>query len=142
MLNTWVRCFLHLSKQKHLYLCCHSYYDTIKHIFLDSIYVKQLCNPLRLFLKNDISLPILTSQTIFGFINGIESIASKIRNNMLLMFKLHFCKSREVGTLELGRLMNEKNKVKLLIKKSAQNDVAKLRRYNNKLEKAHKTIKI
>ena len=61
---------------------------------------------------------------------------------MLLMFKLHFCKSREVGTLELGRLMNEKNKVKLLIKKSAQNDVAKLRRYNNKLEKTHKTIKI
>ena len=41
---------------------CHSYDETIKHIFLECICVKQLWNHLRLFLKNDISLPILTPQ--------------------------------------------------------------------------------
>ena len=42
-----------------LYSFCHSYDETIKHIFLECIYGKQLWNHLRLFLTNDISLPIL-----------------------------------------------------------------------------------
>ena len=46
---------------------CHSCDETIKHIFLECICVKQLCNNLILFLTNDIPLPILTPQTaIFG----------------------------------------------------------------------------
>ena len=68
----------------------HSYDETIKHIFLECIYVKQLWNHLRLFLTNDISLPIPTPQTaIFGFINGIESNVYKINNHILLLFQLH-----------------------------------------------------
>ena len=60
---------------------CHSYDETIKHIFLECICVKQLWNHLRLFLTNDISFPILTPQTaIFGFINGIENSVYKITN--------------------------------------------------------------
>ena len=52
---------------------CHSHDETIKDIFLEWIWAKQLWNHLRLLLTNDISLPILTPQTaIFGFINGIE----------------------------------------------------------------------
>ena len=103
---------------------CHSYDETIKHIFLECIYVKQLWNHLRLFLTNDISLPILTPQTaIFGFINGIENNVYKIKNHMLLIFKLHVYKSRERGTLELSRLINEIKKAKLLEKNSAQNHV-------------------
>ena len=43
---------------------CHSYDETIKHIFLECIYVKQMWNHLRLFLTSDISLPILTPQTV------------------------------------------------------------------------------
>ena len=75
---------------------CHSYDETIKHIFLECICVKQLWNHLRLFLMNDISLPILTPQTaIFGFINGIENSVYKITNDILLIFKLHVYKSRE-----------------------------------------------
>ena len=63
---------------------CHSYDETIKHIFLECICVKQLWNHLRLFLMNDISLPILTPQTaIFGFINGIENSVYKITNHIL-----------------------------------------------------------
>ena len=97
---------------------CHSYDETIKHIFLECICVKQLWNHLRLFLMNDISLPILTPQTaIFGFINGIENSVYKITNHILLIFKLHVYKSRERGSLELSRLRNEM-KVKLLEKKS------------------------
>ena len=50
------------------------YDENIKHMFLECICVKQLWNHLRLFLTNDISLSILTPQTvIFGFINGIEN---------------------------------------------------------------------
>ena len=97
----------------------HSYDETIKHMFLEWICVKQLWNHLRLFLTNDISLPILTPQTaIFGFINGIENSVYKITNHILLIFKLYVYKSRETGTLELSRLINEINKVKLLEKKN------------------------
>ena len=87
---------------------CHSYDETIKHIFLECIYVKQLWSHLRLFLTNDISLSILTPQTaIFGFISGIENNVYKIKNHIVLIFKLHVYKSRERGTLELSRLINE-----------------------------------
>ena len=69
---------------------CHSYDETIKHIFLECICVKQLWNHLRLFLMNDISVPILTPQTaVFDFINGIENGVYKITNDILLIFKLH-----------------------------------------------------
>ena len=127
----------------HLCSFCHSYDETIKHIFLECICVKQLWNHLRLFLTNDISFPILTPQTaIFGFINGIENSVYKITNYILLIFKLHVYKSREKGILELSRLINEIKKVKLLEKKSAQNHVRKLEQYNIKWEKTHRTIKI
>ena len=43
---------------------CHSCDETIKHIFLECIYVKKLWNHLRFFLMN-ISLPMLTPQTEF-----------------------------------------------------------------------------
>ena len=122
---------------------CHSYDETIRYVFLECICVKQLRNHLRLFLMNDISLPILTPQTaIFGFINRIENSVYKITNHILLIFKLHVYKSRERGILELSRLINEIKKVKLLEKKSAQNHVRKLEQYNIKWEKTHRTIKI
>ena len=96
-----------------------------------------------MFLTNDIYLPILTPQTaIFGFINGIENSVYKIINHVLLIFKLHVYQSRERGTLELSRLMNEIKKVKLQEKKIAQNHVKKLEQYNIKWEKTHRTIKI
>ena len=47
------------------------------------------------------------------------------------------------GVLDLtlqATLMNEINKVKLLQKNSAQNDVRKLEEYNINWEKAHETI--
>ena len=92
---------------------------------------------------NDISLPILTPQTaIFGFINRIENSVYKITNHILLIFKLHVYKSRERGILGLSRLINEKKKVKLLEKNSAQNLVRKLEQYNIKWKKTHRTIKI
>ena len=78
---------------------------------------------------NDISLPILTSQTvIFGFLNGIENRVYKITNHILLIFKLDAYKSRERegGILELIRLINKIKKVKLLEKKSAQNHARRL----------------
>ena len=91
--------FREKCKQKHLCSFCHSYDETIKHIFLECIFVKQLWNHLRLFLTNDISLPILRPQTaIFGFINGIENNVCKITNHIILIFKLHVYKSRERGT--------------------------------------------
>ena len=96
---------------------CHSYDETIKHIFLECMRVKQLWNHLKLFLTNDIFLNILTPQiAIFGFINGIENNVYKITNHILLNFKLHIYKSRERGTLELNRLINEIKKVKVLEK--------------------------
>ena len=126
---------------------CHSYDETIKHIFLECICVKQLWNHLRLFLTNNISLPILTPQTaIFGFINGIENNVYKITSHILLIFKLHVCKGRERGTLELRRLINEIKKVKRLEKKFSQNPVRKLEQYNIKWEtniknsQSHKVI--
>ena len=92
---------------------------------------------------NDISIPILTIQTvIFGLINGIENNVYKITNRLLLIFKLHVCKSRERDTLELSRLIIEIKKVKLLEKNSGQNHVRKLGQYNIKWEKTHRTIKI
>ena len=122
---------------------CHSCLETIKHIFLECICVKQLWNHLRLFLTNDISLPILTPQTvILGFTNGIVSNVYKITNHILLIFKLHVYKSRESSILELSKLIKEIKKVKLLEKNSAQNHVKKLEQYNIKWEKIHRTIKI
>ena len=100
---------------------CHSYDETIKHLFLEYVCVKQLRNHLSLFLTNDISLPILTA--IFGFMNGIENSVYKITNHILLIFKLHVYKCRTRGTLELSRLINEIKEVKLLEKKSVQNHV-------------------
>ena len=124
-----------------LYSFCHSYDETIKHIFLECICVKQLRNHLRLFLMN-ISLPILTPQTaIFSFINGIENSLYKITNHIFLIFKLHVCKSRERGILELSRLINEIKKVTLLETKSAQNHVRKLEQYKIKWEKTQRAIK-
>ena len=96
-----------------------------------------------MFLTNAISLPILTPQTaIFGFINRIENSVYKITNHILLIFKLYVYKSRETGTLELSRLINEIKKVKLLEKKLAQNHERKLEQYNIKWEKTHRTIEI
>ena len=46
-------------------------------------------------------------------INGIENNVYKIKTHILLIFKLHVYKSRERGTLELSRLINEIKKVKL-----------------------------
>ena len=75
---------------------CHPYDETIKHIFLECICVKQLWDYLRLFLTIDISLPKLTPPTaIYGFINGIENNVCKIINHIILIFKLHFYKNRE-----------------------------------------------
>ena len=126
-----------------LCLVCHLYEETIKHIFLECIFIKQLWNHLRLFLTKDISLPILTPQTaIFGFNDGTESNDYKIKNHILLIFKLHVYKIRERGTLELSRLINEIKKVKLLEKNSSQNHVRKLEQYIIKWEKTHRTIKI
>ena len=125
--------FTFSKRQTPLCSFCHSCDETIKHIFLECICVKQLWNHLRLFLTNDISLPILTPQTaIFGFTNGIENNVYKITNHILLIFKVHdfesdlIIKSRERGTLELSRLIKEIKKVKLLEKNSAQNHVRKL----------------
>ena len=116
---------------------CHLYDETIKHIFLECIYVKQLWNHLRLFLTNDTSLPIITPQTaIFRVINRIENNVYKTKNRILLIFKLHVYKCRE------SRLINEIKKVKLLEKNSAQNHVRKLEQYNIKWEKTHRAIKI
>ena len=81
-----------------------------------------------------ISLPRLAPQTaIFGFTNGIENNVYEITSHILLIFKLHVYKSREKGTLELSRLINEIEKVKLL---------RKLEEYNTKWEKTHRTMKI
>ena len=122
---------------------CHSRDETIKHIFLECMCVKQLWNHLRLFLTNDISFPILTPQTaIFGFANKIEDNVYKITNHILLILKLHVYKSRERGTLELSTLIKEIKKVKLLEKNSAQNHVRKLEQYNIKREKTHTTMQI
>ena len=100
---------------------CHSYDETVKHIFLERVCVKPLWNHLRLFLTNDICLPVLMPQTtIFGFISGIENSVYKITNHILLIFKLHIYKSRERGTLELNRLINEIKKIKLLEKRSCK----------------------
>ena len=126
-----------------LFSFCHSYDETINHIFFECICVKQLWNQLRLCLTNDSFLPLLTPQTaILGLINGIENNVYKITNHILLTFKLHVYKSRERGTLELSRLINEIKKVKLLEKNSAQNHVRKLEQYNIKWEKTHRAIKI
>ena len=118
---------------------CHSCDETVKHIFLECMYVKQLWNHSRFFLMNDASLP---QTAIFGSTNGIENNVYKITNHILLIFKLHVYKSRERGTLELSRLINEIKKVKVLEKNSAQNNVRKLEQYNIKWEKTHRTIKI
>ena len=94
---------------------CHSYDETIKHIFLflEWTCVKWLWNHLRLFLTNDISLPILAPQTaIFGFINGTENNVYKITNHILLILKVHVYKSRERDTLDLSRFINKCNKKK------------------------------
>ena len=132
-----------MAKQKHL--CVYSVIHAMRllNIFLECICVKQLWNHLRLFLTNDISLPILTPQTvIFGFTNGIENNIYKITNHILLIFRLHVYKSREKGIFELSRLINEIKKVKLLEKNSVQNHVRKLEQCNIKWEKTLKTIKI
>ena len=113
--------------KKPLCLFCHSYDETIKHISFECICVKQLWNYFRFFLTTDISRPILTPQTaFFGFINGIENNVYKIKNHILLIFKLRVYKNRERGTSELSRLVDEIKKVKLLGKKSDQNHVRKL----------------
>ena len=114
--------------------------ETILHIFLECICVKQLWNHLRLFLTKKISLPILTLQTAIS--NGIENNVYKITNHILLIFKIHVYKSRESGTLELCRLISEIKKVKLLEKNSAQNHLRKPEQHNIKWEKTHRTIKI
>ena len=69
---------------------------------------------------------------ILSFINGIENNVYKIANHILLILKLYVHKSRERGTLELSRLINEIKKVKLLEKNSAQNHVRELEQYNIK----------
>ena len=46
--------------QSPLFSFCHSYDETIKHIFLECICFKQQWNHLRLSLMNDIFLPVLT----------------------------------------------------------------------------------
>ena len=81
---------------------------------------------MRLFLTNDISLLKVTLQTaIFGFINGIENNVYTITDHILLIFKLQVYEIRERDNLDLSRLIN---------------DVKKLERYNNKLEKTHRTL--
>ena len=86
---------------------CHSYDDTIKHMFL-WICFKQLWSHFRLFLMNDISLSRLTPQSvIFVFINRIENSVYKITNHILLIFKLHVYETRE---REIKRNKNYKKK--------------------------------
>ena len=60
----------------------------------------------------------------------------------LSLFKVHIYKSRERGTLELGRLINKIKKVKVLEINSAQNNERKLKQNNINWEKTHRTIKI
>ena len=55
---------------------CHSYDETIQHIFLECICVRQLWSHLRLFLTNNNSLPILTPQTV------IFGFVNRIENNV------------------------------------------------------------
>ena len=71
---------------------CHSYDETIKHIFLEHHKLPFL------FLLTEL-------KTVY-----------KITNHILLILKLHVYKSRERGILELRRLINEIKKVKQLEK--------------------------
>ena len=122
---------------------CHSYDETTKHIFLECMCLKQLWNYLRLLLTNAISLPILTPETAnFGFIDGIENSVYKITNYILSIFKLQIYKSRERGTLELSRLINEIKKIKLLEKKISPKLAGKLGKHHIKWEKTRRTMKI
>ena len=75
--------------------------------------MKQLWYHLRLFLTNDISLPITPQTAIFGFTNGIENNVYKITSHILLIFKLHVYESRERSTLELSKVnkWNKENKI-------------------------------
>ena len=92
----------HVSKNS---LCCFWHIsgiasETMKHIYLECLCVKQLWNHSRLFLTNDIFLPTQTPQTvIFGFIKGIKNNIYKITNDILSIFKIHVYKSRKRGTL-------------------------------------------
>ena len=106
-----------------------------------------MCNPtvksFKIVSKEWFLFSNTTPQTaIFGFINRIKNNVYKIRNHILLIFKLFVHKNRERGTLELSRLINGTKEVKLVEKNSAQNDVTKLEQYNIKWEKIHRKIQI
>ena len=129
ILHNIISFYLWQNKNTSMRSFYHSYGETIKHVFLECICVKQLWNYLKLFLTNDISLPILTLQTaIFGFINRTEGNVSKVKKYILLIFELLVYKSRERGSLELSRLIYEIKKVKLLDKNSVQTYFRKLER--------------
>ena len=71
---------------------CHSYDETINHTFLECICVKKLWIHLRLFLRNDISLPIQRHKLSFLVLLTKLKNVYKITNHILLIFNLRLQK--------------------------------------------------
>ena len=83
------------------------------HIFHECDSVKCLWSDLVHFFQNSLVLPILTLQTaIFGFLNSANSDYNfkkkkLLINHILLIFKLHVCRSREKHFIHINNLIAE-----------------------------------
>ena len=66
---------------------CELYDETLHHIFYECTYAQNLWNPLRLYLSEEVALPVLNPQSaIFGFTDVLDHNFLLV-NHLLLIFK-------------------------------------------------------
>ena len=75
---------------------CHSNDETVAHLFCECVRISQLWSQLRIFFSTDLNLPLLTPQTAnFGFVVETDKSIFKNTNDLVLIFKMYRCNSRE-----------------------------------------------
>ena len=100
---------------------CHTKEGATFNIFFEYCKTQSLWGELRKHFHDDCSLPILLPQTtLLGFLDFSEHKDLLVFNNILLVFKLYLCKTREGKTLHLKMLLMNIAVVKRIEKRFLQ----------------------
>ena len=108
------------------------YDETPHHIFYECTYAQSLWNQLRLYLSENVALPVLNQQSaIFGFTDVLDHNYLLV-NHLLLIFKYNIYNSRVNNSLSLQSLKCVISQIKYIEETISNNDLNKKRKFSNK----------
>ena len=108
------------------------YDETPHHVFYEGTYAQNVCNQLRLYLSEKVTLLTWNPQSaIFGFTDVLD-LNYLLVNHLLLIFKYNIYNSRVNNTLSFQSLKCVISQIKYIEETISNNDLNKKRKISNK----------